>query len=239
MIIDAHVHWRGGTYSGDHRGGPGDLFGALEQAGVSRAVVVGLDPEDDDSIVDVTTEWKDRLAAFIDVDPAKAGMPAVEEAVRVASGLGESYVRCGSSQLPEEYFRPVLEIAQAEELPVMLHTGDFSYTSPAMMGGMIQQFPKVTFILAHMGSLAFVWDAIEVARAWPNVYLETSGMTSPRMLRRAVDEIGPERILFGSDYPYWHPAVERARIETAELGEVVTQMILGENVSRLLDLEVG
>lgn len=87
-----------------------------------------------------------------------------------------------------------------------------------------------------MGSIAFVLDAIEVAKMFPNIYLETSGMTSPSMLRRAVAECGPERILFGSDYPFWHPLVERARIEAADLDVATTRMILGENIARLLDL---
>jgi predicted TIM-barrel fold metal-dependent hydrolase len=105
-----------------------------------------------------------------------------------------------------------------------------------MMAGMIRDFPDVAFILAHMGSLAFVQDAIEVAAAFSNTYLETSGMTSPAMLRRAVSEVGADRILFGSDYPFWHPAVERARIEGAKLDLASTKLIMGENAARLLDL---
>lgn len=186
MIIDAHVHWSGGVCPGDRRAGAQDLFEAMESADVSKAVVVGLDPQDRDTIDEVTGAYGSRLAAFVDLAPTESNSAFVGEMVRRAAGLGETYVQCGSSQLPEDYLRPVLRIARSHNLPVMLHTGDFSYTAPAMMAATIQEFSEVTFILAHMGSLAFVQDAIEVAAALPNTYLETSGMTSPAMLRRAV-----------------------------------------------------
>jgi len=208
----------------------------MESAGVSKAVVVGLDPRDRETIDEVTAACGSRLAAFVDLAPAESNSAFVGEIVPRAAGLGETYVQCGSSQLPEDYLRPVLRIARSRKLPVMLHTGDFSYTAPAMMMGMIQEFSDVTFILAHMGSLAFVQDAIEVAVASSNTYLETSGMTSPAMLRRAVREVGADRILFGSDYPFWHPAVERARVENAGLDQTATRLIMGENVARLLEL---
>ena len=118
----------------------------------------------------------------------------------------------------------------------MFHTGEFSYTAPIMMESMVRQYPKVTFILGHMGSLAFVLDAIELAKRHPNVYLETWGMPSAAMLERAVVECGPERLLFGSDYPYWHPEVEKARIQSAGLGPRVTRLVLGENAAQLFSL---
>jgi len=235
VIIDAHVHWKGGVYPGDERAGAADLFDALDSADVTKAVVVGLDPHNEDILRAVTDEHRSRLAALINVHPFDVNADAVRRAVERADGFGETYIRCGSSQLPVEYFRPVLDLARSTARPILLHTGDFSYTAPAMMADMVSEYPNVVFVLGHSGSLAFVRDAIEVAKAFPNTYLETSGMTSPAMLRRAVDELGAERILFGSDYPFWHPAVERARIDSAGLEPAASRLILGENARRLFD----
>jgi len=236
VIIDAHVHWKGGVYPGDERVGADDLFEALESADVSKAVVVGLDPHDAETLRAVTEEHGTRLAALIDVAPSDVDSHAVQTAVQYVDGFGETYIRCGSSQLPREYFRPVLDLARSTSRPILLHTGDFSYTAPAMMADMVRNYPDVVFVLGHSGSLAFVRDAIEVAKAFPNTYLETSGMTSPLMLRRAVDELGAERILFGSDYPFWHPAVERARVDSAGLDPAASMLILGENAQRVFGL---
>lgn len=238
MIVDAHVHLRGDVYPGDRRAGVQALLQAMDQAEISRAVTVGLEPEDNSTIVKAAEDHPSRLIPFIIATPEEAtGIISERSVVETgARGIGEVYVRCGPSQLPEAHLRPVLESAREYALPVMIHTGDFSYSAPLLMADMARAFPDVAFILAHMGSIAFVLDAIEAAKTFSNIYLETSGMTSPSMLRRAVAECGPRRILFGSDYPYWHPLVERTRIEAARLGPGVTKMILGENIVCLLDL---
>jgi predicted TIM-barrel fold metal-dependent hydrolase len=236
VIIDAHVHLQGSVYLGDERAGVDDLLRAMDEAGVSRAIVVGLEPEDSESIIEIATSYSSRLTSFIVVDPEDRTSFVIERAVvegRIG-GLGEIYLKCGPSQLPEAYLRPVLKAARTHALPVMIHTGDFSYTAPLLVTDMARRFPDVIFILAHMGSITFVLDAIEIAKMFPNVYLETSGMTSPSMLRRAVAECGPERILFGSDYPFWHPLVELERIKATDLGMTTTRMILGENIAHLL-----
>jgi len=88
------------------------------------------------------------------------------------------------------------------------------------------------------GSDKRVHDRV-LAAAFPSTHLETSGMTSPAMLRRAVSEVGADRILFGSDYLFWHPVVERARVENAGLDQTSTRLIMGENAARLLDLQPG
>jgi len=238
VIIDAHIHLQGSVYAGDKRAGGDDLLRAMDEAGVSRAVVVGLGPEDNGSIIEIATSYSSRLIPFICVDPEDRPSLVIKRAAleRGIRGLGEIYLKCGPSQLPEAHLRLVLEAAKTHALPVMIHTGDFSYTAPLLMTDMARRFPDVIFILAHMGSTAFVLDAIEIAKMFPNIYLETSGMTSPSMLGRAVAECGPGRILFGSDYPFWHPLVEMERIEAADLGTATTRMILGENIARLLDL---
>lgn len=238
MIIDAHVHLQGSVYPGDKRAGGDDLLRAMDEAGVSKAVVVGLGPEDNGGIIEIATSYSSCLIPFICVDPEDQPGLVIKRAVVKGGirGLGEIYLKCGPSQLPEAYLRPVLKAARTHALPVMIHTGDFSYTAPLLVMDMARRFPDVIFILAHMGSTAFVLDAIEIAKMFPNIYLETSGMTSPSMLGRAVSECGPGRILFGSDYPFWHPLVELERIKATDLGMTTTRMILGENIAHLLGL---
>jgi len=238
MIVDAHVHVTGRAYEGEQPCGVTDLLVAMDSAGIDVSLVMSLSAEDSTSALAAGRAGRERLKSFLVpvLGPETEAQVAEAASAQHIAGLGEFYVRCGSTQLPELYLKPALAAACAHGLPVMLHTGDFSYTAPALMEGMIHQNPEVTFILGHMGSLAFVLDAIEVARRHRNVYLETSGMPSSAMLRRAVTECGPQRLLFGSDYPFWHPEVERARIESAGLDPGVERMVMGENAAQLFEL---
>lgn len=238
MIVDAHVHLSGSVYPGDEPRGVMDLLAAMDGAGIDTALVMSLSLADNAPVLAAGRAHPDRLTSF--VVPA-IGADVDEQLARAVAdnhvgGIGEIYLRCGPAQLPQSHLEPVLAVAQSYRLPVVLHTGEFSYTAPAIMEGIAREYPEVKFILAHMGSLAFVLDAIGVAKHCPNVFLETSGMPSAAMLRRSIVECGPERLLFGSDYPYWHPEVERARIEAAELDAGVERMVLGENAARLFEL---
>ena len=238
MIVDAHVHVTGRIFEGEPPRGVTDLLETMDRAGIDVSLVMSLSPEDSSSALAAGRAGRERLKSFlIPVLGSETEAQVAEAALgQQIAGLGEFYVRCGSAQLPEVYLKTALAAACTHGLPVMLHTGDFSYTAPALMERMIRQNPEVTFILGHMGSLAFVLDAIEVAGRHRNVYLETSGMPSSAMLRRAVTECGPQRLLFGSDYPFWHPEVERARIESAGLDAGVVRMVLGENAAQLFRL---
>lgn len=238
MIVDAHVHLAGAVYQGNERGGATSLLAAMDAAGVDISLVMSLLPDENAGTLAAGQAHRDRLISFMvpEIGPQTEAQVAQAVAAKQIGGLGEIYVRCGPAQLPETHLESVLVAAREHQLPVVLHTGDFSYTAPMTMVRMIRLYPEVTFILGHMGSLAFVLDAIEVAKSYRNVYLETSGMPSTIMLHRAVAECGPKRLLFGSDYPYWHPEVERARIESAELDSWVTQLVLGENAARLFNL---
>jgi uncharacterized protein len=236
MVSDAHVHLAGAVVAGEKARGTAELLAAMDTAGVDSAFVMGLDTGDSPAVSNGELDQDPRLVSFM---VPKIGLRTgcdVADAVRFREvrGLGEFYVRPGASGLPADYLQPVLDAARQHHLPVLLHTGEFSYTAPIMLLGMIQAYPDLTFIIGHMGSPTYVLDAIELAKRYPNVLLETSGMPSPSMLRRAVIECGADRVLFGSDYPFWHPEVERARVEAAGLGRTATQQVLGENALQLL-----
>ena len=66
-----------------------------------------------------------------------------------------------------------------------------------------------------------------------NVYLETSGMPMPTKIREAVERVGPERVLFGSDIPFHHPKIEIDRVRLAGLAAEVEQRVLSTNARAL------
>lgn len=46
------------------------------------------------------------------------------------------------------------------------------------------------------------YEAITFAKKVENLFLETSGFHTPRLIRKAVRVIGCEKVLFGSDTPF-------------------------------------
>ena len=93
------------------------------------------------------------------------------------------------------------------------------------------KYPDVTFIMAHLGGEAHV-NAIEGAKHG-NVYVDTSGIKSARnaVVEYAVERVGSERILFGTDT--YAAGFQRGRIDYALIPEEDKVNILRNNALRL------
>lgn len=107
------------------------------------------------------------------------------------------------------------------------------------------RFPEMQLILAHIGC---GWDgdpshqvrAIQQCR-WDNVFADTSSARSilPGVIEWAVREIGARRVLFGTDTPLYHAAMQRARIDYADLEDTEKRQILRDNALRLFGTRLG
>ncbi|MCH2210251.1 MAG: amidohydrolase family protein [Fuerstiella sp.] len=72
-----------------------------------------------------------------------------------------------------------------------------------------------------------------------NVFVDTSSARSilPGLVEWAVAEIGSERVLFGTDAPLYSTAMQRIRIDSAEITDNQKFDILYRNAERLLGLD--
>ena len=98
--------------------------------------------------------------------------------------------------------------------------------------------PDMTFEAAHPGDRDSVPKHIERMRKYDNVYLDLAGTGIFRFgcIRRLVDEVGEDRILFGTDYPICNPDMYVHAVLGEHLGDRVTQKIFHDNAARLLKL---
>jgi predicted TIM-barrel fold metal-dependent hydrolase len=85
----------------------------------------------------------------------------------------------------------------------------------------------VQFWTAHI-------EAIELAKRFPNVYLETSGVMTHKYLERAAAEVPSEKLLFGSNALEEDPRVEMHIVKLLKLPKPQETAVLGGNIRRLL-----
>jgi predicted TIM-barrel fold metal-dependent hydrolase len=147
---------------------------------------------------------------------------------------------------------PIFEVAQEHKLIVLMHTGwpppgtkkpVLTYSNPVDMDEYFNSFPKVKFVVAHMG-FPFSDVAIALATQYPNIYLDISNMTymAPYKLREllleAKDIIGTHKILFGTDgFVPEMIEVATSQFEKVDyLTEEEKANILGKNAKILLNL---
>lgn len=96
-----------------------------------------------------------------------------------------------------------------------------------------QLFPDVTFVLGHCGFVGIDVHAVSVISAQPNILAETSGCYTG-VVRQALELLGADRMLFGTEYPLQHPAVELAKFGALRLDPQVWQKVAWGNGNRLL-----
>lgn len=95
---------------------------------------------------------------------------------------------------------PYVELAEAYDLPIMIHTGGCDEASPKRVCNMAKRYPKVKFIMAHMGLGTDNMEAIEMMGEAENLIADTAWVplnSTVEIIRR----YGSKRILFGSDSP--------------------------------------
>ncbi len=127
--------------------------------------------------------------------------------------------------------RPLMEVVSARRLPVLVHTGHPIFTLPWSVEELAAEYPDANVIFGHMGhgNMIYINASIDIARRRPNVYLETSGMPMHTKVREAMELVGPTRVLYGSDAPFHHPAVEILKIRVSGLDEEGIERVLHTN----------
>ncbi|MCF7689095.1 MAG: amidohydrolase [Cephaloticoccus sp.] len=127
--------------------------------------------------------------------------------------------------------------------PVMTHSG-CPNSLPDAFVPFADRYPKARVLLAHLGNGAGADGRLDLqvravqAAKHGNLWVDTSSARSilPGLVEWAVQELGAERLLFGSDTPLYHVALQRARIEAAEITDAQKQLILRDNAVKFFDL---
>lgn len=246
------------------------LIGHMDRYGVEQSIIMrGAFPARNSDLSRIAAKYPDRLKIFTSWDlenvvgqpprETPAGVDALERGFSEhgALGAGEFELRRFAPMRPEDSylgFIPTMEVCNKYKKPIMFHTGydgthaAMGYKNPLWLEPLAVDFPDVPLMIAHMGKYDIVHFeyAMMLARKCRNIYLTTSN-TKSEFITRAVEEIGPDRLIFGTDWSMQHgiiglkkgfdvharniDAVKEARIDEAEKA-----LILGENLANLLGI---
>jgi uncharacterized protein len=239
MIIDCHCH----AGPGDGLTGPWDTEAPLHKhmrraakAGIGKTVVFAAFHSDysiaNREVARIVASRPDRFYGFAFVHAAR-DRGRVQQLVRVAV-TEYGFVGIKVHRHDARISREVCEAARSFRLPVLYDiVGEVSVAEL-----LAEQYPDVNFILPHLGSFADDWRAqlalIDHLVRHPNIYTDTAGVRRFDLLEQAVSRAGASKILFGSDGPWLHPAVELAKVRALELPKEDENLILGGNLLRLI-----
>ena len=134
---------------------------------------------------------------------------------------------------------PIMERAVAFDVPVLQHawektTGNLPGESfPWDVADLARRHPKARIIMAHLNGCGL--RGLEAVAACPNLVVDTSGGDPDSgMVEAAVNVLGAERVVYGSDAPIRHFAVQMGKTLGTGLSDVMKRDILWNNTARLL-----
>ena len=127
---------------------------------------------------------------------------------------------------------------------------DMRFSNPLDLHAPALRYPNLKFVIPHFGA-GYLREALMLADLCPNVYLDTSssnswmryeGLDLKTVFRRALDVVGPQRLLFGTDSSFfprgWNHAifeVQTRALLDLDISVDDARLIIGENLLRLFE----
>ena len=239
MIIDCHCH--AGTGDGltgpwDTRAPLGQYMRRAERSGITHTVLFAAFHSDNAfanrEVAEIVASRPERFYGFAFVHPQR-DRGRVFRLVRTAvEDFG--FVGIKVHRHDARITREVCEAAVTFSLPVMYDVmGEVSVCEL-----LAQEYPEVSFIIPHLGSFSDDWRSqlalIDHLVRHRNIFTDTAGVRRFDLLEIAIKRAGPEKILFGSDGPWLHPAVELAKVRYLYLSSSNQNLVLRGNFLRLI-----
>jgi len=235
--------------------------GEVERYGLRKVVFVSAN--NNDRLAGLVARHPDKFVGFAHhaLEPG-----ADVELKRAVDDLGlRGYKLLGPRtncpfEAPE--LRGVWEFLAERRLPALIHFGflgrgggivQHPRMSPLSLFEVARAFPEIPFLIPHFGA-GYYDDLLALCWSLPNIYIDTSGsnqwmrwmpypLTLEDLYRKALDTIGPERIVFGSDSSLFPRGFsERYLLDqlracyTLNVEEADVALIFGGNAARLLQL---
>jgi predicted TIM-barrel fold metal-dependent hydrolase len=241
MIIDFHAH----LWARDDA--EEAMAKAAERHGVDRICVSAIRRyvpdmaeirELNDRVLRAIRQWPDLYVGFVYVNPkhGKAALRAIDEAAGGGMAGIKLWTACYAN---DRDVSPIAEKAIELGWPVLQHawkkwTGNLPTESePRHVARLAERYPDLKLVMAHIGG---DWEyGIKAVRHCPNVSVDTSGsIAHTGMLEMAIDELGAERVVWGTDMPGADLIYTLAKIEAAPIRARDKQRILCDNARRLL-----
>jgi uncharacterized protein len=196
-----------------------------------------------------------RLTPYVGVDPWALTPEQNVEHLGEMAGRGARGVKlhpvAQRFQPDDARMERVWRACEAFDLVVLSHTGSAkggeTFAEPRSFAPVLQRHPLLKVVLAHLGGGSWR-QTPELARAFPQVAFDlceiiewtgAPGAPSDQELARLIREIGPERVMLGTDFPWYDldRTVELVMgLPLLSTGE--KEEILGANAVRILDLPV-
>jgi len=231
-IFDAHTHL--GTDIDGMVGVYEDLERGMEKYGISRAFVFCLDEPDrhpgfqagNDRTLEFARRSNGRLIPFVRLDLAEDPIGEATRCLDLGARGIKLHPRAQKFLLNDERLSPIFELAAQRKVPILIHGGRGLPPIADDLGRVVDRYPEAQLIVAHAG-IADLAALAQTLGGKAGVFFDTS-VWSPLDLLGLYRLVGPEQVVYASDYPYGQqPASLLIALRTARLAQFNDEEVRG------------
>jgi len=270
-IIDAHVHLS------EHRQDElipyatlngleydmAELLRLMDDNGIIGGLLLspplkGGTPLPNERILELCMKSNARLSPIFTVEPFPDDVRRALDLARRNREVKGFKIRLGYLKVfaDDPVYDPLYAFAEAEDLPVMFHTGDtatrngsLEHAHPLTLDRLANVHPGMKVVVCHFGN-PWTQDVAELVYKHPYVYADISGLVvgGSKYLEGYLDSLadqlsraifyagGAEKVIFGTDYPVSTPALGLALVERLKVDAVDREAILSRNARKVFRL---
>ena len=236
-IIDSHTHW-GPSVSMGTEVTTEELLGQARESGVHRIVIfpfpsMALADEGINMRLLVEAEKHREFIPYYyipeDLRPIPRGNGFFGGKWHWMRGVSDSSSNYRVLEDPE--LDRHIEASEEIGLPIVFEE-EFAFTE-----NFVRRTKDLKIIIPHLGMLGGnPLDFLQAFKDRQNVYFDTA-LASPGTIMSFINEIGPERILFGSDVPFGTMKWELQKVLSLAISDTEKELILSKNIKRLAGLQ--
>lgn len=237
MIIDSHTHL--GNFPLFNVELKADtLIQTMDEWKITKSVVFSLPNR---TTLEAVQKYHDKLVGLVWANPHRGdkALQEIDSAIKDWGFKGIKMHPLLDAYLPDQdIVHPIMDLAKKHRAPVLFHCGHPPWSLPWHFSNLADVYPDVTMILGHMGHghIVYINGSIDVAARHDNIVLETSGMPMHTKIREAAGRLGVDRVIYGSDSPFGHPAFEIPKVKISGLSDEELDLILAGNAARIFRL---
>lgn len=251
MIIDAHAHVTEANY-----GSIENLIERYDEVGIDKGILVPggmldvrkmskyiLEEESGQKdyipnwlVKDAMNKYPDRVYGFYCVNPLR-GESVVHDFIDAVKNKGFCGLKLApivhKFSLTDSIVKELAKACAELDVPMFFHVTHLPGSTTNDAALLVKDFVNTKFILGHMGFGQADTLAVEYAKKYENLYLETS-CGSTLIVRQAIETLGDKKVIFGSEYPMDDPFYALSKITCLKLKESAFENVTCNNILSII-----